>query len=114
MSSVYLILPVVLPILGGALMPLLHLPERQRNLFLELLVLLTSILAVLCVIQRPADGFTMFHLTGNMDFALRLDGLGSVFTLMLCADTREKNRGCQSRFHLSACSALAAGHAVCI
>ena len=83
MSSVYLILPVVLPILGGALMPLLHLPERQRNLFLELLVLLTSILAVLCVIQRPADGFTMFHLTGNMDFALRLDGLGSVFTCLL-------------------------------
>ena len=31
MSSVYLVLPVVLPILGGAVMPLLHLPEKQRN-----------------------------------------------------------------------------------
>ena len=29
MSSVYLVLPVVLPILGGAVMPLLHLPEKQ-------------------------------------------------------------------------------------
>ena len=47
MSSVYLILPVVLPILGGALMPLFHLPEKQRNLFLEALVLLTSALAIL-------------------------------------------------------------------
>ena len=61
MSSVYLILPVVLPILGGALMPLFHLPEKQRNLFLEALVLLTSALAILCVLRRPASGFTLFQ-----------------------------------------------------
>ena len=83
MSSVYLILPVVLPILGGALMPLFHLPEKQRNLFLEALVLLTSALAILCVLRRPASGFTLFHLTGNLDFALRLDGLGSVFVCLI-------------------------------
>lgn len=83
MSSVYLILPVVLPILGGALMPLLHLPEKRRNLFLEILVIVTSVLAVLCVIRRPEEGFIMFHLTGNMEFALRLDGLGSVFTCVI-------------------------------
>lgn len=76
MSSVYLILPVLLPILGGALMPLLHLPEKRRNLFLEILVLLTSVIAVLCVLRRPEEGFIMFHLTGNLDFALRLDGSG--------------------------------------
>lgn len=83
MSSVYLILPVVLPILGGALLPLLHLPEKQRNFFLEALVILTSVLAILCVLRRPADGFTMFHLTGNLDFSLRLDGLGSVFVCLI-------------------------------
>lgn len=83
MSSVYLILPVALPIVGGALMPLLHLPDRRRNLFLEILVLLTSALALLCVMNRPQDGFVLFHLTGNLDFALRLDGLGSVFTALV-------------------------------
>lgn len=83
MSSAYLILPVVLPILGGALMPLLHLTEKKRNLFLESLVLLTSVIAVLCVFRRPEEGFVMFHLTGNLDFALRLDGLGSVFTCLI-------------------------------
>ncbi len=83
MSSVYLILPVLLPILGGVLMPLLHLPEKRRNLFLEILVLLTSVIAVLCVLRRPEEGFIMFHLTGNLDFALRLDGLGSVFTCLI-------------------------------
>jgi len=49
MSSVYLILPVVLPIVGGALTPLLHLSEKKRNLYLETLVLVTSALALLCV-----------------------------------------------------------------
>lgn len=51
MSSVYLVLPVVLPILGGAVMPLLHLPEKQRNVFLEILILATSVLAALCVLR---------------------------------------------------------------
>lgn len=83
MSSVYLVLPVVLPIVGGALMPLLHLPEKKRNLFLEILVLVTSALAIGCVFHRPEEGFTLFHLTGNLDFALRLDGLGSVFTCLI-------------------------------
>lgn len=83
MSSVYLVLPVVLPILGGAVMPLLHLTEKRRNLFLEILVLVTSALAVLCVLRRPEDGFILFHLTGNLDFALRLDGLGSVFVCLI-------------------------------
>ncbi len=83
MSSVYLVLPVVLPILGGAVMPLLHLPEKQRNVFLEILILATSVLAALCVLRRPKEGFILFHLTGNLDFALRLDGLGSVFVCLI-------------------------------
>jgi len=83
MSSGYLILPVVLPIVGGAFMPLLHLPDKKRNLFLEILILITSGIAVACVFQRPEEGFTLFHLTGNLDFALRLDGLGSVFACLV-------------------------------
>ena len=79
MSAIWLIFPVVLPILGGALMPLLHLPDKKRNLLLEILVIVTSVIALTCIFNRPADGFVLFHLTGNLDFALRLDGLGSVF-----------------------------------
>lgn len=83
MSSVCLVLPVVLPILGGAVMPLLHLPDKKRNLCLEILVLLTSAVAFLCVFRRPEEGFVLFHLTGNLDFALRIDGLGSVFVCVI-------------------------------
>lgn len=83
MSSGYLVLPVVLPIVGGALMPILHLPDKKRNLLLEVLVLLTSAIALACVYRRPETGVTLFHLTGNLDFALRLDGLGSVFTCLI-------------------------------
>ncbi len=83
MSSVWLIVPVVLPILGGALMPLLRLPDKKRNLFLEILVLVNSIIAITCICNRPSEEFIMFHLTGNLDFALRLDGLGSVFACLV-------------------------------
>lgn len=83
MSNVYLVLPVALPIVGGALMPLLHLPDQKRNLFLEILVVLNSAIAIACVCMRPEAGFTLFHLTGNLDFALRLDGLGCVFTCLV-------------------------------
>lgn len=83
MSSVWLIVPVVLPIFGGALMPLLHLPDKKRNLFLEILVLVTSAIAIACVFNRPEEEVILFHLTGNLDFALRLDGLGSVFTCLV-------------------------------
>ncbi len=83
MSNVFLVLPVVLPILGGALMPLLRLPDKKRNILLEIIVLITSALALICVFNNPEDGFTLFHLTGNLDFALRLDGLGSVFTCLI-------------------------------
>ncbi len=83
MSSACLMLCVVLPIAGGVLMPFLHLKDRQRNLFLEILVLATSALAIACVIRRPEEGFALFHLTGNLDFMLRLDGLGSVFTCLI-------------------------------
>lgn len=83
MNPIFLVLPVILPIAGGAFMPLLHLPDKKRNLLLEILVLITSALALVCVIQRPEEGFTLFHLTGNLDFALHLDGLGSVFTCLI-------------------------------
>lgn len=83
MSSVCLVFPVVLPIAGGALMPLLHLPDKKRNLLLEILVLATSVLAIACVVNRPEGSFMMFNLTGNIDFTLRLDGLGSVFTCLV-------------------------------
>lgn len=85
MNSACLALAVALPIVGGALMPLLRLPDKKRNLLIELLVLATSALAFACVLRRPETNFVLFHLTGNMTFSLRLDGLGCVFTCLIAA-----------------------------
>lgn len=83
-TNALLVVPVVLPILGGALMPLLHLPDKKRNVYLEILVLITSAIALYCVTHHdPSEGFVLFHLTGNLDFALRLDGMGCVFTCII-------------------------------
>lgn len=83
-QNVLLILPVILPIIGGALMPLLKLPDKKRNIFLMILVCITSAIALYCVaVHDPKEGFVLFHLTGNLDFALRLDGMGSVFSCIV-------------------------------
>jgi len=64
-------------------MPLFHLSEKKRNLFLEILVFVTSVLTLACVIWRPSKGLILFWVTEKMDFALKLDGLGSVFACVI-------------------------------
>ncbi len=83
-NNTLLVVPVLLPILGGVLMPLLRLPDKKRNLYLEILVLITSAIALYCVATHDSgESFRLFRLTGNLDFALGLDGMGCVFTCII-------------------------------
>ncbi len=83
-SNALLVLPVILPILGGILMPMLHLPDKKRNIYLEILVLITSAIALYCVATHDVEeSFVLFHLTGNLEFSLRLDGMGCVFACIV-------------------------------
>ncbi len=80
MNAVYLLLVVLIPPLAGAVVAFA--PWRRRAhwmCFLELAVILNSVLVWLLLFNRPADTLTLIHFTGELSIAFRLDGLGTVF-----------------------------------
>ena len=84
MNAYYMVIAVLLPMFGGALIPLL--PFRKRNimaLYTECIVLLTSALTFLLIFNRPEDAFVLFRFTGQLSISLKLDGAGSVFATIL-------------------------------
>ena len=75
---------VLLPILAGALIPLLPFRSRRAMLvYIEAAVLVTSVLVFSILVRRPEDAFVLFRFTGNLSLSFRLDGLGSVFCAIL-------------------------------
>ena len=71
---------VFMPIIFGALVPLLPFKSRsQRNIYIEFTTILTSILVIFILLNRPEGVFTVINFTGNLSISFRLDGLGTVF-----------------------------------
>lgn len=71
---------VLLPMIGGALIPLLPFKtRRQMIIYVEGLVLLNSVLVLYLLFAQPEGDFTLFRFTGNLSVSFRLDGLGTLF-----------------------------------
>ncbi|MCC8107258.1 MAG: proton-conducting membrane transporter [Clostridiales bacterium] len=84
MSPIFLAVAVLLPICGGALIPVLPFRSRkQMMIYIEGVVLLNSVLAISLLLNRPAEHFVLFRFTSNITLSFRLDGLGSVFTALI-------------------------------
>ncbi len=80
MNAAIFAVVILLPILAGVLIPLL--PFRNRTwmmIYTEAVVLLTSGLVFLTLLNRPEEAFVLFRFTGNLSISFRLDGLGTVF-----------------------------------
>ena len=70
----------LLPLIGGAVLPLLHLENRKRrSIYVQVVTTLTSLMALGLLLRRPEGTLTLFHMTDELSLALRLDGAGSVF-----------------------------------
>ncbi len=84
MSPVYLAIAILLPILAGALIPLLPFKNRQQMMiYIETVVVVNTLLVIYLLFHRPEDGIVFFHLTGNLSISFRLDGLGTVFAAIV-------------------------------
>ena len=84
MREVFLVVAVLLPLIGGAGIPVI--PWKKRGammIYTEGVVLLTSALAFLLILNRPAGAFTLFRFTGQLSISFRLDAVGSVFTALV-------------------------------
>lgn len=86
MSKVILLVVILLPILGGGISVLLPFKKREhRNIFLEILVVATSLLVWWLLFHRPGETFQVVYFTGDISIDLKLDGLGMIFAGLVSA-----------------------------
>ncbi len=86
MSSIFLPVVILLPILCGVLIPLIPYKTRlQMEIYIETVVVITSLLVFALLLNRPAGDFVLFRLTGDLSVSFRLDGLGTVFAAIVGA-----------------------------
>lgn len=80
MNTYFMVIAVLLPILGGVLIPLIPFKNRAwMAVYMEAIVLATSVLVFLLLLNRPEGSFILFRFTGKLSVSFQLDGMGSVF-----------------------------------
>lgn len=80
MSEICMLIAILLPLFGGILVPLLSFKSRRIMLiYMETVVVLTSVLMFLLLLGRPEEALTVFRFTGNLSITLRIDGLGGLY-----------------------------------
>ena len=85
MSEMIMPIVVLLPIVFGLTIPFVPLKTKKAKMFyVEGIVLVTSILAILMLFNQPTAEFTLFRFTDYLNVSFRLDGVGSVF-VGICA-----------------------------
>lgn len=84
MSSYWMLIAILIPLCGGALIPLVKFPTRSvKCIYTEAVVILTSIVAFMLLFNRPTDSFVLFSFTGNMNVEFTIDGLGTIFLAII-------------------------------
>ncbi len=84
MNSLWLMITVLLPLFGGAVMMLKPFrKDKLRNICTEAIVITTSVLVFLLIFNRPEEGITLFRFTSDLSITLRLDRVGSIFSGMV-------------------------------
>lgn len=79
-STVLMVVAVLLPIVGGALIPLLPYKSRlQMEIYIETVVVATSVLVIWILFHRTDDIFTLFRFTGDLSISFHMDELSMVF-----------------------------------
>lgn len=86
MEKVLLLIVILLPVLGGGCVPLIPWKKRKyMEVFLEGIVLTTSVLVWWLLWHRPAEVFEVARFTGNLTIAFQIDGLSMVFAGLISA-----------------------------
>lgn len=84
MSSYLLLLPILLPLLGGAILPLFSWNERKyRQCYVMTIVLLNSVLIFWLINSNLTETLSVLKLAGTLDVSLGIDGLSCVFASLI-------------------------------
>ena len=78
-----LYLTLLLPLLGGAVLPLFRFDSvKKRGIYVEAVVIATSILTWILLLTRTETRYTLlhlYHMEGALDLTFRVDGMACVF-----------------------------------
>ena len=81
-----IILVIIIPILAGALVPMLSFKKRwHMEAFLECAVILNSILVWYLLLHHSDSTFLLAHFTGDLSICFKVDGMGMVFAGLVSA-----------------------------
>lgn len=81
MNPMMLLIPILLPIALGAIIPLLHFKKRShREIYVLAVVTVNTLLTYFLIFNMPAgESFTLLHLTESLTVTFRMDGMAKVF-----------------------------------
>ncbi len=86
MNPVMMLAAILLPILGGALVPILPFKKRiAMEVYLEALTVATSVLVWMILAEGPGERFPIVMFVNNLSLSLKLDGCGMVFAGLVSA-----------------------------
>ena len=79
MSQYWILAAILLPVLGSLLIPLLPLGKKQLNLYIESVVLLTSVIVWLLLLGGTTSVFEVVHFVNDLSISFKIDGMTMVF-----------------------------------
>lgn len=75
-----LYLTLLLPLIGGAVLPLFRLKTvKSRGIYVEAIVLATSVLVWVMLLNRTDETFVLYHMTDALALSFKVDGMSCVF-----------------------------------
>lgn len=81
-----MLIAILLPILGGALVPVLPFKKRlHMAVYLETVVIATSLIVLTILSNGPGRDFPIVKFVNNLSLSLKLDGCGMVFAGLVSA-----------------------------
>ncbi|MBQ0058756.1 MAG: proton-conducting membrane transporter [Lachnospiraceae bacterium] len=86
MKAYFMAVAVLLPILSGLLIPVLPIKSRKgRNIYTEIMVILTTILVYALLLNKPTESIVLLSFPQSLQIALHIDGMGSVFCAIVAS-----------------------------
>ena len=86
MKPEMMLVAVLLPVLGGAVVPLIPFKKRTHMaVYIECVVAATSLIVAGLLLNRPAEAFPIVQFVNNLSLSLEIDGLSMVFAGLVAA-----------------------------
>lgn len=80
MHPYFILMPILLPILAGILLLIFPIEDvKKRNICIETVVILNTLLTLWILTHRPAERLYLFPLGQNLPLTMNIDGMAVVF-----------------------------------